>query len=68
MYTSMLMVIAYVNCLLISIVTQSFNDIPSLALFVCQTIIFIVMLLRFIRNPDPFGFFRYSFSHEKKCA
>jgi hypothetical protein len=64
----MLVLIYFTNCLVLSMTSQQPPHSISLALIAVQAIIFVGLLLKFVCNPDPFGFFRYSFTHEKCLA
>lgn len=68
MYATLFNLIYFTQCtVLLFLVGEIFNvfNISFLALYF---LLFFIVILRFIINPHPSGYFRYSFNHSKKFA
>lgn len=66
MQFTMLNFINFVTCTCLFFQYGSLSNTPNLAFFCVSGSIFIFTIAKFILDPDPFGYFRYSFRYTEK--
>ena len=61
MYSTMLNLIYFVNCIGLVVRVGTIGNIMSVVIMSISGLLFIFAITRFYINPDPCGYFRYSF-------
>lgn len=63
MYFTMFNLSYFACCCVLYVKRGSFSSVPNLVVFVVCLALFVYMYFKFVVDPDPFGYLRYSFRY-----